>query len=176
MFKRGSSDATVREEAMRYLSVDPQVKTNFIRRDEFLGGAISAGGKVDYPTLQHSRKEFAENIFQSDYVLCARGAGNFSYRLYETLCCGRIPVFVNTDCVLPYEDRIDWKQLCVWVEVEELSGIGEKVTQFHRKLSPEEFKALQQKCRKVWLEYLSPRGFFHTLRTQLPEIITPGGR
>ena len=74
--------------------------TNIVLRPSFYGGA--AGGDPD-AQLQ-ARTGYVENLVASDYVLCARGAGNFSYRLYETLSCGRIPVFVDTDCVLPHED------------------------------------------------------------------------
>jgi len=49
-----------------------------------------------------------------------------SYRLYEALCCGRIPVFIDTDCVLPYDFMIDWKKYFVWVDQSELPLIAEK--------------------------------------------------
>lgn len=65
----------------------------------------------------------------SDYVLCARG-GDFSYRLYETLSYGRIPVFVDTDCVLPYDSEIKWKDYCVWVDEKEVNRIGERSRSF----------------------------------------------
>lgn len=168
-------DATIRNRALKLLSEDARIKPNFIRRNEFLAGALAGGDRTDYAVLQRSRKEFAENTLQSDYVLCARGAGNFSYRLYETLCCGRIPVFVNTDCVLPFEDRIAWKRLCVWVEAEDLPMIGTTIAGFHKNLEPEGFKVLQKECRSAWLDHLSPKGFFSTLHTQLLELIKSEG-
>ena len=94
---------------------------------------------------------------------CARGAGNFSYRLYETLSCGRIPVFVDTDCVLPDEDMIDWRSLCVWVDESELDEIGERVAAFHAAYDDSSFRELQHECRRVWLERLSPEGWFEHL-------------
>ena len=96
----------------------------------------------------------------SDYVLCIRGAGNFSYRLYETLSCGRIPVFVDTDCVLPYERWIDWPSLGVWLPEKDLPRIAERVAAFHELLSPTEFRERQRACRRLWEEWLSPVGFF----------------
>ena len=57
------------------------------------------------------RFEFIRNILSSDYTLCFRGSGNYSLRFYETLCLGRIPLFINTDCKLPFEDEINWRDM-----------------------------------------------------------------
>jgi hypothetical protein len=73
---------------------------------------------------------------------------------------GRIPVFVNTDCVLPYEKFIDWKNLLVWVEEKDLSDIAEKVSMYHKSLSPEQFVERQKELRSIYEEWLSPQGFF----------------
>ena len=48
---------------------------------------------------------------KSLFTFCYRGAGNFSYRFYETLMMGRIPILVNTDCVFPFEDKVDINSL-----------------------------------------------------------------
>jgi hypothetical protein len=152
--------ATIRARALRALADSSEVETNFVVRDRFHGGALLADGGVDFDRMQMTRLEFVQNLVESDYILCVRGAGNFSYRLYETLCCGRIPVFINTDCVLPYDFAIDWSKYCVWVEQTELPRIAEKVAEFHRNLSPEDFEDLQHNCRKLWEKWLSPQGFF----------------
>src|SRR5919108_319285 len=140
-----------RAEALRRLATSNRVATNFLVRRSFLGGAIKAGN-VDAKTMQQVRREYVENMVESDYVLCARGAGNFSYRLYETLSCGRIPVFVDTDCVLPYEWVIDWRAHCVWVDAGELGQIGPRVLEFHESLSDDDFVELQRRCRELWEE------------------------
>ena len=145
----------LRSKIIEIISKSPLVEDNFIIRDQmvFLG-------KNDFDNMYKSRVEFVNNIVTSDYVLCCRGAANTSVRLFETLCCGRIPIFVNTDCVLPYDFAIDWKKYCVWVEEKELPYIADKVAEFHDKLSPQEFIDLQYECRKLWKEWLSCEGFF----------------
>ncbi|HEX8427263.1 exostosin domain-containing protein [Hymenobacter sp.] len=109
------------------------------------------------------RKNFVENILGSDYTLCIRGIGNNSVRFFETLCCGRIPVFVDTDSALPFDNIINWKEFCVWVEEKDVDKIAEKVEEYHNNISEEEFLALQVKARKVWEDYLSPIGFFNKI-------------
>ena len=108
----------------------------------------------------HAHYELLDNLLGSDYVLCARGEGNFSYQLYETLCSGRIPVFVNSNCVLPFQNQLDWKSFCVWVEAEDVTKVASKVAEFHAALTPEAFIELQKRCRNVWEEWLSPHGYF----------------
>ena len=145
----------LRSQALSTLSKSPMVDTNFVERDGFVffdSGSHSAG--------KEPRLEFVQNMVDSDYVLCCRGVGNYSFRFYEALCCGRIPVFINTDCILPYDFAIDWKKYCVWVDESELPLIAEKVAEFHNSLSSQEFVDLQHECRRLWKQWLSPEGFF----------------
>jgi hypothetical protein len=146
----------VRAEALDAIEAHPDVVTNLLIRPKFWAGAISAGPEA----RQHARQEYLRNIVESDYILCVRGAGNFSYRLYETLSCGRIPVFVDTDCVLPLEHLIDWRGLCVWVDESEIAQIGDHIAAFHDSLTASDFVDRQRECRRVWETLLSPQGFF----------------
>ena len=75
---------------MKYLEQENMIITNFIYRKKYRAGAKSQ------KDLQSTTLEYYENLLDSDYILCIRGAGNFSIRLYETLMVGRIPIFVNT--------------------------------------------------------------------------------
>ena len=128
--------------------------TNFIFRNQYRAGTENR----DQTTL-----EYYNNILNSDYIVCIRGAGNFSVRLYETLMMGRIPIFVNTDCLLPLEEKIDWKKHIVWVEWEDRNNIVAIVSDFHNKLSDEDFQNLQLSNRKLWKETLSINGIFNML-------------
>lgn len=161
--RRKKADASIRAAALRALSASPGIDRNFVIRDHFLGAAVLPSGEMDHARMQVVRQEYVQNIVGSDYILCARGGGNFSYRLYETLSCGRIPVFVDTDCVLPFHSEIDWKRYCVWVDEKEVHRIGEKIAEFHAALSDKQFVELQQECRRLWESHLCPEGFFANL-------------
>jgi hypothetical protein len=151
-----------RAQALAALSRSREVESNFILRDAWFGAAVEPG--AGRRRLERLRREYVENMLGSDYVLCVRGHGNYSIRFYETLSCGRIPVFVNTDCVLPFEGWIDWRRYCVWVEGGEVARVAEKVAEFHAGLSDAEFKDRQRACRRLWLDWLSPLGFFKNFR------------
>lgn len=166
-FKNLHPGTSLRTEALDRLKKCKNITANFIIRAGFWANVYRNGNSVDPSEISRVRKEFVENIAESDYVLCARGGGNFSYRLYETLSLGRIPVFINTDCVLPFEKEVPWKEMCVWVEEKDIETIAEKVLAFHQALSPEQFIELQKRNRKIWQEWLSPVGFFKNMHLLL---------
>ncbi|MCC7450186.1 MAG: exostosin family protein [Anaerolineae bacterium] len=148
----------LRSKVLDMLSRSSLVLTNFVIRDRYRGGAASAQDQSD--PFNPIKKAFIDNLNTSDYIVCIRGTGNWSKRFYETLNWGRIPVFIDTDCVLPYDFAVDWKQYCVWVEPHEIPFAAEKVADFHAALSPAAFLDLQQACRNLWLDRLSIDGFY----------------
>ena len=144
----------LRGKAVRTLLKSDRVKTNFVIRNGFWAPGMDK---------KKAREEYVNNIFQSDYALVARGGGNFSYRLLEVLSCGRIPVFINTDCVLPFDQYIDWKNYVLWIEEKDLNSIGERLLEFHKKMTPEELKKKKEECRKLYETWLSPLAFFSNI-------------
>jgi len=145
----------LRNKVLEKLKSSDLVETNFVAENKmvFLGQTSSEKRKK-------SRDEYIENMRSSDYIVCCRGTANFSNRIFETLCCGRIPILIDTDRSLPYDFIIDWKKYCVWIDEKEISNIGQKVAEFHQNLSPQEFVDLQLECRQFWQEWLSAEGFF----------------
>lgn len=143
-----------RAKLLQYFEQSNKVKTNFIYRKHYRGGAVNEEQR------EKTTLEYYDNIATSDYVLCVRGAGNFSVRFYETLLMGRIPIFVNTDCLLPFEDKVNWKEHVVWVEWKDRHNIAEIVANFHNKLTDKQFEDLQKSNRKLWMESLSVKGIY----------------
>lgn len=152
--------AVRRGEILSKISRNWFISGNIIMRDDFFVGAHKENGTVDFQRKNEARKEFVANMVGCDYAFCMRGKGNYSYRLYEAMCCGRIPVFIDTDCVLPYMNEIDWHNLCVWIDYRERHLINRRILKFHLSLSKEEFEEKQKECRNIWEKYLSPQGFF----------------
>jgi hypothetical protein len=154
-----------RAKAIRLLRRTKTIKTDILIRgnSRFTWAFGYLLKDTDESTLAEQRQEYLANLLGSPYTLCVRGRGNYSLRFYEALCCGRIPVLVNTDCVLPFENQINWKDYCVWVDESDISYIGEILSDFHARISNIEFKELQLACRKLWLDYLSPESFMRNL-------------
>jgi len=134
------------------------VTANFIERKGYRAGVVTEDAR------KSTELEFYNNMVESNYIICVRGAGNFSVRLYETLAMGRVPVFVNTDCLLPLPEVIDWKKHMVWVEFNELSTVADKIVAFHAKHNQESFEKLQQSNRELWKNKLTLKGFFKSIQ------------
>lgn len=111
---------------------------------------------------------FVNNVFDNQYNICVSGHGNYSFRLYEIMSAGRIPVFINTDCVLPFEEFIDWKKHVVWIEEKDTNKADQYILDFHRSIHPDDFLQLQKDNRKLWEQYLSKEGFFKSLYQYFP--------
>jgi hypothetical protein len=79
------------------------------------------------------------------------------------MSCGRIPVFIDTDCVLPFDHIIDWKKYCMWIDIKDLDALGDSIVVFHKKLHKEEFEELQISIRRLYEEWISPNGFYRNL-------------
>lgn len=158
---------TVRERAIQRLRKESRIETNLVLRDNFYAGALTKG---DPQALEVAQQVFVNNLIASDYILCARGGGNASYRFYESLAMGRIPLFVNTNCVLPYSWKIDYRTYGPIVDEEELDSIGDAVVGFHDRLSAADFSELQRECRNLWAKYLSPLGFFRDFHEHLDRV------
>jgi len=148
----------VRKAALDVLDADPRIAKRFIRRNQFWGGWIASGRPGDVG--KQVRNEFLANIIDSDYILCARGGGNFSYRIYETMMSGRIPLLVDTDCVLPYEAEVEWRKLFPTVDKANIPQIGNALLDYHQGIGPRHFEERQREMRRLWEEWISPVGFF----------------
>ena len=142
----GAITDPVRSKCIQQLESNTDLKTNFIIRNAFWGGSIHNA------TL---RQEYINNIQKSHMVLCCRGAGNFSYRLYETLSCGRIPVIVDTDLSLPCADKIWWDDFIITTP----ETINKDINEWWSKHDPKNLKKLFKYSRFVYDKFLTPAGF-----------------
>ena len=153
------SNVYKRFKILNKLQKDPRINSNFILRNQYRAGLSNNKSRDEH----QSTIDFFENIDNSDYVLCYRGAGNFSIRFYQTLAMGRIPVFVNTDCLLPFENQINWKALTVWIEGENRTDISNSILRFHSNLNNDKMNKLFIRNRALWESHLRVGPFFKNL-------------
>lgn len=148
------------------------------RRDAIVSYLDNKKIKTDihFTTIEQSwdpvngKEPFVNNVLNNQYNICVSGHGNYSFRLYEILSAGRIPIFINTDCVLPFEEFIDWKKHVVWIEEKDANKADQVLLDFHQSISDADFLTLQQKNRKLWEKYFSKDGFYSNLYQYFPLI------
>jgi len=131
-----------RKKTIQLCQQDNRIVSNFIIRNHFWGG------KPHDPELIN---DFLNNIKLSHFNICNRGAGNFSMRFYQVLSCGRIPILLNTDILLPFEDEINWNNIIIFADTEE--EIIEKV------INCTNVVERQIKCREIYDTYFSGTKF-----------------
>ena len=122
------------------------IRSNFIIRTSFWGGS---------PHNRDIREEYINNLKSCDLVLCCRGAGNFSFRLYETLSVGRIPIIVDTDTPLPCANVVDWNKFIITKP----ETIVEDIEKWWNNISETDYKEVQQYSRDIYEKFLNPVGF-----------------
>lgn len=155
-----------RKKALDILNKSKLAKTNFIIRKFYSGHSQTIEGN-----FKNIRREFVENIIDSDYILCVKGDGNYSTRFYEALSLGRIPLFVDTESVLPLEDVINYKDFCVFVGFRDLPKIGKILADFHKNLTNEQFEEMQKKARIAFENYLRIDKFTKYLAGRLKKVV-----
>lgn len=149
----------LRVKALDGLSGSTLVQPSVVVRDRFYGHYAEEE--------RHAmRVEYARHLASSDYVLCVRGYGNFSIRLFETLAMGRVPVLLESDLVLPCADVVDWDGLAVRVPLADIHRVDAHVAAAHAE-GPARFAWRQETARAAWERWLSVDGFAGYVATHI---------
>lgn len=148
-----------RRRALGLLRRDPRFDLTATARKRFSAHART----IEVPPEQ-ARREYIESIKNCLFTLAPRGDGNYSLRFYETLSLGRIPVLIDTDMVLPLEDRIAYDEFMVRVPSSQLSKLPDILFEFWNTRSDEELQLMQKKARQAF-ELLHVPAFLRTALT-----------
>jgi Exostosin family len=98
---------------------------------------------------------YAELLGQSAFVLCPRGYGSSSIRLFEALQVGRCPVIIADEWLPP--PFVDWESCSIRVTEASVKDIPSILRQ-----RQDEAAQLGRQARSVWEEFFAPQ---HQLRT-----------
>ncbi len=125
------------------------VDVNFIIRRSYSGNEKT----IELNPIK-ARAEYLNNIINSDFTLCVRGDGNFSTRFYEVLSLGRLPLFIDTDCALPLEGKIDYSEIMVKVDYCDFNRVDQIASAAYQNWDEAEFESRQKKAREVFERHL----------------------
>lgn len=153
------SSSLLRSKILKIIKKSKLIDDNFIERKKYRAGAI------EQTNIKITTNEFYNNIIESHYVICCRGGGNFSVRLYETLAMGRIPIFINTDCLLPYHSEL--RDHALWIEDYNLKNLESSIIKFHLKFNENSFQEFLNNARAFWLKKMSMKFYFSYLFGQI---------
>ena len=90
---------------------------------------------------------YRDLISESYFSLCPRGYGPTSFRLYESISLGSVPIYISDDFFLPFKELIDWENLAVLIKPKEIKKIPlvthDRLTELVKLLKNKESKAIK---------------------------------
>ena len=110
--------------------------------------------KAQSDRLQSYQESYAKLVSQSVFVLCPRGAGPSSLRLFETMLMGRVPVIISDYWVPP--EGPDWNAFSIRVPESDVSKIP-AILEDRQHDAPE----MARRARQAWEAWFSPVVTFH---------------
>lgn len=124
--------------------------------------SADAGYRRDQPAeiYQDFRQSYQNLLASSRFVLCPRGLGVSSIRLFETMRAGRVPVIIADDWLPPAGPC--WPDFTVRIREEDLETIPRQLESLENEA--EEMGAL---ARREWEKYFSERTIFNWMVEQL---------
>lgn len=144
----------LRRRVLRILRKSPLVQTNFVIRSSH-----SAHAKTITMDPVQARREYIANLLESDLALCIKGDGNYSLRFYEALSLGRVPLFLDTDCVLPLAEVIPYDDFIIRVPFRSLDRIDRVTAERWQAIDGPTFLHMQKTAREMFEKYLNVKSF-----------------
>ena len=121
---------------------------------------------TDSSEMEVRGRNYAEMIADSQFVLCPRGIGSSSIRLYETLEAGRVPVIISDDWVPPEET--DWG-FAIQVQERRVASIPGLLRSLAGEAADRGLAA-----REAWLHSYAPDTLFNTVGDSIESLMKVG--
>jgi hypothetical protein len=125
------------------------------QRDKYTDIEFDLVDNVGFAGTTGEKSTYIDHLIYNTYILCPRGSENFSFRVYEALKFGRVPVIIDTDMVQPKE--IDWVELAVRIPYEQRANICEIIRQDYNSRAYEDFARRQRAALSTMAELKTMR-------------------
>jgi len=115
------------------------------------------------PTFEARRRRYGEILARSRFVLCPRGRGTSSFRLYETLAAGRVPVVISDEWVPP--DGPDWSRCSLRIREDEIGSLVETIERSDRR-----WAEMSDAAKATYGEFFSESLALHRIASILEDL------
>jgi hypothetical protein len=112
------------------------------------------------PTFVERRRHYAEAIIRSRFVLCPRGRGTSTFRLYEAIAAGRVPVVISDEWVPPLGPQ--WDSFSIRVAEDDVDDIPALLEARAR-----EWPEMSAAARAAFDQFFSDEVAFHRLISEV---------
>jgi hypothetical protein len=114
-------------------------------------------------TGNQSKADYAEFLRRTRFILCPRGFGVGSVRLFETLKAGRVPIIISDGYVLP--EGIDWNSCSIRIREGQIGRIREIV-----KSNLDRWPSMARNARAVWENHFADDKILSYLGSNIEEM------
>jgi hypothetical protein len=108
----------------------------------------------DAAGMRDRQQEYARTLCRSKFVLCPRGSGTSSFRLFETMAAGRVPVIISDQWVPPEGPR--WNDFSISVPESSMEAIPQIL-----KEAEDRAAKMGAEARRQWEAWYAPDVLFH---------------
>lgn len=115
------------------------------------------------PDFEAHKKRFGNVLGRSRFVLCPRGQGTSSIRLYEALSIGRVPVVISDEWVPP--PGPDWSRFSLRWPEGSVAGLRDVLQTYD-----EQWPEMSNAAREAYEEFFAPNVWFHQFAELLQEV------
>ena len=99
-----------------------------------------------------SLSDFYKITQESVFTLCPRGFGPTSFRMYEAMALGSIPIYIWHEKVwLPYTDEIDWNKAAIIIPIEQI----DQLKTILQSLTPNQIREKQEYIKSIFNNYFT---------------------
>lgn len=148
-----------------------RLRKRLMRAASTQGGTVvdTSGFNVwdcDPAEKQRQGEVFASTLLDSQFALCPRGLGTSSFRLFEAMQAGRVPVIIADAWVPPAHG--DWS-FAVRIPERHIDQLGARLGAL-----ADESAERGRLAREHWLAHYAPERFFHTAGEDLRALLDRG--
>jgi len=118
---------------------------------------------VDTAGRPRRRVPVAKSMRQCVFALCPRGFGKTSFRLYEAMYYGAIPVYIYDVPWLPYTDVLDWSEFSILCHISQIDSLAARL----RAISPGAIRQMQAKVAELVPEFFTLDGVYNQIIRRL---------
>jgi hypothetical protein len=119
--------------------------------------------RVSERTGDRVKEEYVEFLRATKFILCPRGYGVGTARLFEAMKAGRVPVIISDDYVVPI--GIDWRSCSIVIREDKLTTIPAVIA-----ARLDEWPQMARAARACWESCFSERSIARYMLEQLIQI------
>lgn len=128
-------------------------KNNYIREEMYNSLKKINGFKINNTPTFFKEYIYKNTMLKSIFALCPRGYGPATFRMYEAIQMGVIPIYISDEFWLPFQDSIEWNRVALLIknyDIKKIPQIIENLISSKKYLNFLEYTSLIYKDFFTW--------------------------